>query len=164
MRKEITMNNPQKIDLDMSVDDLELSIRAANCLGPCGSPQYPSFQPAVRTLRELMQMTESDLLKRRNLGRKTLREIRELLAEMGLKLGAKPVPHDRCIAFECKNYRDEGEFKGDLCTPCHHFITHGGLGDVSNHSQVYRNAVDHFTSRLGVAVRVLLTKLLDVAK
>ncbi|MFT3699939.1 MAG: DNA-directed RNA polymerase subunit alpha C-terminal domain-containing protein [Kofleriaceae bacterium] len=65
--------------LDRSVDELELSVRTANCLQ----------NAQVRTIRELVQRTEADLLKERNFARKSLKEVKEILAEMGLSLGMK---------------------------------------------------------------------------
>ena len=41
-----------------------------------------------------------------------------------------------CIVKDCKNRSDQGGFVGDLCGPCHRFITQG----IGTHSQVYKNA------------------------
>jgi DNA-directed RNA polymerase subunit alpha len=60
-----------------SIDDLELSVRAANCLKNTN----------IRYIGELAQKTEAEMLKTRNFGRKSLNEIKEILAEMGLSLG-----------------------------------------------------------------------------
>jgi DNA-directed RNA polymerase subunit alpha len=62
-----------------SVDDLELSVRSANCLQNAN----------IRYIGELVQKTESDMLKTKNFGRKSLKEIKEILASMGLSLGMK---------------------------------------------------------------------------
>lgn len=62
-----------------SVDELELSVRAANCLQAAN----------IRFIGELVQRTEADMLKTKNFGRKSLREIKDLLAGMGLSLGMK---------------------------------------------------------------------------
>ncbi|MBN2574675.1 MAG: DNA-directed RNA polymerase subunit alpha [Deltaproteobacteria bacterium] len=62
-----------------SVDDLELSVRSANCLQNAN----------IRYIGELVQKTESDMLKTKNFGRKSLKEIKEILAGMGLSLGMK---------------------------------------------------------------------------
>ncbi|MCF6764652.1 DNA-directed RNA polymerase subunit alpha [Thiotrichales bacterium 19S3-7] len=61
------------------VDDLELTVRSANCLKA----------ENVRFLGDLVQYTESDLLKIPNLGRKSLTEIRSILSERGLSLGMR---------------------------------------------------------------------------
>ena len=66
-------------NLYKSVDELELSVRAANCLENAG----------IRFIGELVARTESDMLKTKNFGRKTLNEIKDLLSEMGLHLGMK---------------------------------------------------------------------------
>jgi DNA-directed RNA polymerase subunit alpha len=66
-------------NLDKSVDELELSVRSANCLQNAN----------IRYIGELVQRTEADMLKTKNFGRKSLKEIKEILSEMGLGLGMK---------------------------------------------------------------------------
>lgn len=63
--------------LDTLVEDLELSIRSCNCLR----------NMQVTTVRELVQKTEAELMRVPNFGRKSLAELRELLALHGLYLG-----------------------------------------------------------------------------
>jgi len=65
--------------LDKSVEELELSVRSYNCLKNAN----------IRTLRELVQKTEGEMLKTKNFGRKSLNEIKEILATMGLGLGMR---------------------------------------------------------------------------
>lgn len=65
--------------LSMNVDELELSVRSSNCLKNAN----------IRTVVELVQKTEGDLLKTRNFGKKSLNEIKTLLADMNLTLGMK---------------------------------------------------------------------------
>jgi len=62
-----------------SVDELELSVRSANCLKNAG----------ISLIGELVQKTEAEMLKTKNFGRKSLNEIKEILSEMGLSLGMK---------------------------------------------------------------------------
>ncbi len=62
-----------------SVDELELSVRSANCLKHAN----------IKLIGELVQKTESEILGTKNFGRKSLNEIKEILAEMGLSLGMK---------------------------------------------------------------------------
>jgi DNA-directed RNA polymerase subunit alpha len=62
-----------------SVDELELSVRSANCLQNAN----------IRYIGDLVQKTESEMLRTKNFGRKSLKEIKEILAEMGLSLGMK---------------------------------------------------------------------------
>jgi DNA-directed RNA polymerase subunit alpha len=62
-----------------SVDELELSVRSANCLQNAG----------IKLIGELVQKSEAEMLKTKNFGRKSLKEIKEILAEMGLSLGMK---------------------------------------------------------------------------
>jgi DNA-directed RNA polymerase subunit alpha len=66
-------------NLDRSVDELELSVRSYNCLKNAD----------IRTIRELVQKSEPDMLKTKNFGRKSLNEIKEILSTMGLHLGMK---------------------------------------------------------------------------
>ena len=62
-----------------SVDELELSVRSQNCLQNAN----------IKTIGDLVQKTEAEMLKTKNFGRKSLKEIKEILAEMGLSLGMK---------------------------------------------------------------------------
>ena len=64
-------------NLNRSVDELELSVRSYNCLKNAD----------LRTIRDLVQKSEPEMLKTKNFGKKSLQEIREVLAEMGLTLG-----------------------------------------------------------------------------
>jgi DNA-directed RNA polymerase subunit alpha len=61
------------------VDDLELSVRSANCLKNAG----------IDLIGDLVQMTEAEMLKTKNFGRKSLTEIKEILLETGLGFGMK---------------------------------------------------------------------------
>jgi DNA-directed RNA polymerase subunit alpha len=62
-----------------SVDELELSVRASNCLK----------NAQIKTISELVQKTEHEMLKTKNFGRKSLNEIKEVLHSMGLRLGMR---------------------------------------------------------------------------
>jgi DNA-directed RNA polymerase subunit alpha len=68
---------PLNPNLFKSVDELELSVRSANCLQNAN----------IRFIGELVQRTEAEMLKTKNFGRKSLNEIKETLASMGLSLG-----------------------------------------------------------------------------
>jgi len=61
------------------VDELELSVRSANCLKNAG----------INLIGELVQKTEAEMLKTKNFGRKSLNEIKDILQEMGLSFGIK---------------------------------------------------------------------------
>jgi DNA-directed RNA polymerase subunit alpha len=74
LAEEPTPLNP---NIFKSVDELELSVRSANCLQNAN----------IRYIGELIQRTESEMLKTKNFGRKSLNEIKELLGTMGLELG-----------------------------------------------------------------------------
>ena len=62
-----------------SVDELELSVRSANCLKHAN----------IKLIGDLVQRTEAEILATKNFGRKSLNEIKEILTEMGLSLGMK---------------------------------------------------------------------------
>ncbi|MDR2883646.1 MAG: DNA-directed RNA polymerase subunit alpha [Deferribacteraceae bacterium] len=63
--------------LDKSIEELELSVRAYNCLKNAN----------IKTLHELCSKTDSEMLKTKNFGRKSLEEIKKVLSELGLSLG-----------------------------------------------------------------------------
>lgn len=63
--------------LDRSIDEIELSVRAFNCLKNAN----------IHTLRDLVKRTEGDMLKMKNFGRKSLSEVKDVLSKMGLTLG-----------------------------------------------------------------------------
>ena len=65
--------------LDKSVEELELSVRSYNCLKNAN----------IRTIRELVQKSEPEMLRTKNFGRKSLNEIKEILQSMGLGLGMR---------------------------------------------------------------------------
>jgi len=66
-------------NLDRSVDELELSVRSYNCLK----------NSDIRTIRDLVLKSEAEMLKTKNFGRKSLNEIKDILASMGLGLGMR---------------------------------------------------------------------------
>jgi DNA-directed RNA polymerase subunit alpha len=70
---------PLNENLFRSVEELELSVRSANCLQ----------NASIHIIGELVQKTEAEMLKTKNFGRKSLKEIKEILADMGLSLGMK---------------------------------------------------------------------------
>jgi DNA-directed RNA polymerase subunit alpha len=82
-----TLPKPQEVEetsklnenLFRSVEELELSVRSANCLKNAD----------IRYIGDLVQKTEGEMLKTKNFGRKSLNEIKEILQEMGLSLGMK---------------------------------------------------------------------------
>lgn len=70
---------PLNENLFRSVEELELSVRSANCLQNAN----------IQLIGELVQRTEAEMLKTKNFGRKSLKEIKEILADMNLTLGMK---------------------------------------------------------------------------
>ncbi len=66
-------------NLNRSVEELELSVRSYNCLKNAN----------IQTIGELVQKSEQEMLKTKNFGRKSLNEIKEILASMGLSLGMR---------------------------------------------------------------------------
>lgn len=65
--------------LEMDVEDIELSVRSANCLRNAG----------IRSVRQLVQMTRKEMLECKNFGRKSLDEVEGILREMGLGFGMR---------------------------------------------------------------------------
>jgi len=78
-RRPTTVETVDQWNLDKSVEELELSVRSYNCLKNAN----------IRTIRELVQKTEAEMLKTKNFGRKSLNEIKEILHTMGLSLGMR---------------------------------------------------------------------------
>ncbi|MBM9518820.1 DNA-directed RNA polymerase subunit alpha [Desulforhopalus vacuolatus] len=89
--EEVEPLNPY---LDKPVEDLELSVRSANCLKNAD----------INYIGDLAQKTDQEMLKTKNFGRKSLNEIKVLLAEMDLSLGMKfdnwIPPHQRAESEE----------------------------------------------------------------
>jgi DNA-directed RNA polymerase subunit alpha len=79
--ESVEIEEEEKVNehLFRSVDELELSVRSYNCLKNAN----------IRTIGELVQKTDAEMLKTRNFGKKSLNEIKAILAEMGLSLGMK---------------------------------------------------------------------------
>lgn len=79
--KKIGDDEPTEFNENLlrSVDELELSVRSANCLK----------NAEIHKIYQLVQKTENEMLKTKNFGRKSLNEIKEVLSEMGLSLGMK---------------------------------------------------------------------------
>lgn len=93
-KEEDTQKNEFNENLYRNVDELELSVRSANCLKNAD----------IIKIYQLVGKTESEMLKTKNFGRKSLNEIKEVLTEMGLSLGMKL---EGFVPPEEKN--DEGE-------------------------------------------------------
>ncbi len=74
-------------NLKRSVEELELSVRSYNCLKNAD----------IKTIGELVQKTEAEMLKTKNFGRKSLNEIKEILSEMGLSFGMKLDPEGKLV-------------------------------------------------------------------
>ncbi|OGF24588.1 MAG: DNA-directed RNA polymerase subunit alpha [Candidatus Eisenbacteria bacterium RBG_19FT_COMBO_70_11] len=69
--------------LDKSVEELELSVRSSNCLRAA----------EIKSIGDLVQKSEPEMLKYRNFGRKSLKEIQDILSEMGLSFGMDVRPY-----------------------------------------------------------------------
>ncbi len=87
--------------LNKRVDELELSVRSANCLQNAN----------IRFIGELVQRSEMEMLRTKNFGRKSLNEIKEILGEMGLSLGMKiegwVLPQDTGVVVAAPIEEDE---------------------------------------------------------
>jgi DNA-directed RNA polymerase subunit alpha len=75
-------------NLNRSVEELELSVRSYNCLKNAN----------IQTIGELIQKSESEMLRTKNFGRKSLNEIKEILQSMGLSLGMRVDERGNLIA------------------------------------------------------------------
>lgn len=74
---EVTKETGNKV-LDMTIEELDLSVRSYNCLKRAG----------IQTVQELATKSEDDMIKVRNLGKKSLKEVKEKLHELGLSFRA----------------------------------------------------------------------------
>jgi DNA-directed RNA polymerase subunit alpha len=88
--EEVSERGMDKINevLNRSVEELELSVRSYNCLKNAN----------IQSIGELVQKTEAEMLRTKNFGRKSLNEIKEILANMGLGLGMRIDAHGRLVA------------------------------------------------------------------
>ncbi|HTF57737.1 MAG TPA: DNA-directed RNA polymerase subunit alpha [Planctomycetota bacterium] len=77
LRKKEKEREELRLKLSMSISELDLSVRSANCLA----------SEHIETLGELVSRSEADLLKVRNFGKTSLREVKKKLSELGLVLG-----------------------------------------------------------------------------
>ena len=88
--------------LNRSVEELDLSVRSYNCLK----------NAQIQTIADLVTKSEADMLKTKNFGRKSLNEIKEILAQMGLCLGMKIDEQGRLVpppGMNLPGVTDEGE-------------------------------------------------------
>lgn len=83
-RDELRPRTELNENLFRNVDELELSVRASNCLKTAN----------IRTIADLVQRSEAELLKTKNFGKKSLNEIKTILGEMGLSLGMRLDPEE----------------------------------------------------------------------
>jgi len=88
--EEVSERGMDKINeiLNRSVEELELSVRSYNCLKNAN----------IQSIGELVQKTEAEMLRTKNFGRKSLNEIKEILANMNLSLGMRIDAHGRLVA------------------------------------------------------------------
>ena len=89
--------------LNRSVEELELSVRSYNCLKNAN----------IQTIGDLVVRTESDMLKTKNFGRKSLNEIREILSSMSLSLGMRFDERGRLVPPSNLEAEAETEAEGE---------------------------------------------------
>ena len=95
---------PRNDQLDRSVDELELSVRSYNCLKNAG----------IKTIRDLVQRSEREMLATKNFGKKSLGEIRDILRGMGLDFGIQfdeqgnPIPGSGQTDSDSDSESDDG--------------------------------------------------------
>jgi DNA-directed RNA polymerase subunit alpha len=90
---------------DKSVDQLELTVRSRNCLK----------NAKIHTLGELIQKTETELLRSRNFGRKSLNEVKAVLAGLGLHFGMRDDDDDNAV--HVRNSRNPQRPNGTIRLP-----------------------------------------------
>lgn len=96
---------PRNDQLDRSVDELELSVRSYNCLKNAN----------IKTIRDLVQRSEREMLATKNFGKKSLTEIKDILHGMGLDFGMEfdeqgnPIPGSGGRDSDTSDYADEEE-------------------------------------------------------
>ncbi len=94
---------PRNDVLDRSIDELELSVRAYNCLKNAD----------IRSIRDLVKRSERDMMQTKNFGKKSLNEIKDLLHSLGLDFGmdfdeqGNPIPGTGGSSGEDYDYEDE---------------------------------------------------------
>src|SRR5712691_9268361 len=94
---------PRNDQLDRSVDELELSVRSYNCLKNAG----------IKTIRDLVQRSEREMLATKNFGKKSLGEIRDILRGMGLDFGIQFDEQGNPIPGSGQSESDESESDSD---------------------------------------------------
>jgi DNA-directed RNA polymerase subunit alpha len=96
---------PRNDQLDRSVDELELSVRSYNCLKNAN----------IRTIRDLVQRSEREMLATKNFGKKSLNEIKDILHGMGLDFGMEfdeqgnPIPGTGGRDSDISDFADEDD-------------------------------------------------------
>src|SRR5215208_5328166 len=96
---------PRNDQLDRSVDELELSVRSYNCLKNAN----------IRSIRDLVQRSEREMLATKNFGKKSLNEIKEILNGMGLDFGmafdeqGNPIPGSGGSDVDLSEFADDEE-------------------------------------------------------
>lgn len=97
--KKDTNKSDVNENLFKSVEELELSVRSANCLQNAN----------IRYIYELVQKTEAEMLRTKNFGRKSLNEIKDILSQMGLGLGIKLDLTPEMISEKTKEMKQTSE-------------------------------------------------------
>ena len=104
---------PRNDQLDRSVDELELSVRSYNCLKNAG----------IKTIRDLVQRSEREMLATKNFGKKSLGEIRDILRGMGLDFGIQfdeqgnPIPGSGQSDSDIDSESDDGADEFEAAVP-----------------------------------------------
>ena len=92
-------NNEKEKVLEMNIDELELSVRSYNCLKRAG----------INTVEELCSRTSEDMMKVRNLGRKSLEEV---LDKVKRTWAYSSIPATNKLNFGCDTFHPEGKSEG----------------------------------------------------
>ena len=92
--------------VNRSISDLELNVRAVNCL----------LNSNIETVGQLVQKTEAEMMKMKNFGKKSLQEIKTVLASLGLTLGMK-LNEDQFLEKPTSAEKAEAEKNGESANP-----------------------------------------------
>ena len=144
--------------LDKSVEELELSVRSYNCLKNAN----------IRTLRELVQKTEGEMLKTKNFGRKSLNEIKDILATMGLSLGMRL---DATAAQRLARTSSSRRDRGQSCVTELHIENWAGSRSIASRCSATRPSALHRAradpddrARRAKELRPFVERIISVAK
>lgn len=124
--------DPKTKALETSIEDLDFSVRAYNCLKRAG----------IHTLQDLVNKSESDMMKIRNLGKKSLKEVLDRIKDMGLTLRDEDLKEGGCIMAYRKLGRDNKHRRSMLSTLTKQVIVNESITTTETRAKEVRKFVD----------------------